>query len=156
VRFNRTIPAKLFEMQSRLRSCAGNDLNETTTPIEASLKWTIGKRRQEKFDFIGGEAVKNQIAAGITKRRVGVLSVGAPARAGAPITLPDGTEVIFLLSDAMLFAVSLVTEMIYCAVGVLMALQSAGWSHDIWCSQSKLEEECWHGLHQQTLRQGWH
>jgi aminomethyltransferase len=73
--------------------CAGNDLNETTTPIEASLKWTIGKRRQEKFDFIGGEAVKNQIANGISKRRVGVLSVGAPARAGAPITLPDGTEV---------------------------------------------------------------
>lgn len=68
-------------------------MNEETTPIEASLKWTIGKRRQEKFDFIGGEAVKKQIAEGIKKRRVGVLSVGAPARAGAPITLPDGTEV---------------------------------------------------------------
>lgn len=78
-----------------MRAFVGNDLNETTTPIEASLKWTIGKRRQEKFDFIGGEAVKNQIATGITKRRVGILSVGAPARAGAVVTLPDGTEVSF-------------------------------------------------------------
>lgn len=33
----------------------GNDLNEDITPIEASLTWTIGKRRREKFDFLGGE-----------------------------------------------------------------------------------------------------
>lgn len=72
---------------------AGNDLNEDTTPIEASLKWTIGKRRQEKFDFVGGDAIRQQIQQGIKRRRVGILSEGAPARAGAPITLPDGTQV---------------------------------------------------------------
>lgn len=72
---------------------AGNDLNEETTPIEASLKWTIGKRRQEKFDFIGGDVIKKQIQDGIKRRRVGILSDGAPARAGAVIALPDGTEV---------------------------------------------------------------
>lgn len=78
----------------------GNDLNEDTTPIEASLKWTIGKRRQEKFDFIGGDVIKRQIQEGITRRRVGILSEGAPARAGALVTLPDGTKVGEMTSGA--------------------------------------------------------
>ena len=34
---------------------AGNDLNEDITPIEAGLKWTIGKNRRETCDFLGGE-----------------------------------------------------------------------------------------------------
>ena len=33
----------------------GNDLNEDITPIEAGLKWTIGQRRRDACDFIGGE-----------------------------------------------------------------------------------------------------
>jgi aminomethyltransferase len=33
----------------------GNDLEQHTTPIEAGLAWTVGKRRREKFDFLGGE-----------------------------------------------------------------------------------------------------
>ena len=33
----------------------GNDLNEDITPIEAGLKWTIGKRRRDACDFLGGE-----------------------------------------------------------------------------------------------------
>jgi aminomethyltransferase len=73
---------------------AGNDLNEETTPLEASLKWTIGKRRRDKMDFIGGEAIKKQMEAGIKKRRVGILSEGAPARAGADILLAESGEKI--------------------------------------------------------------
>lgn len=34
---------------------AGNDLTEDITPIEAGLKWTIGKSRRDKCDFLGGE-----------------------------------------------------------------------------------------------------
>ena len=34
---------------------AGNDLNEDISPVEAGLKWTIGKRRQQSCDFLGGE-----------------------------------------------------------------------------------------------------
>ncbi len=33
----------------------GNDLDENTTPISAGLAWTVGKRRREAFDFLGGE-----------------------------------------------------------------------------------------------------
>lgn len=32
----------------------GNDLDESITPVEAGLAWTVGKRRREKFDFLGG------------------------------------------------------------------------------------------------------
>ena len=32
----------------------GNDLNEDITPVEAGLTWTIGKRRREACDFLGG------------------------------------------------------------------------------------------------------
>ncbi len=35
--------------------CAGNDLDEGKTPVEAGLTWTIGKRRREACDFLGGE-----------------------------------------------------------------------------------------------------
>lgn len=34
---------------------AGNDLNEDITPIQAGLKWTIGKNRRDSCDFLGGE-----------------------------------------------------------------------------------------------------
>lgn len=33
----------------------GHDLEEDISPIEAGLAWTVGKRRREKFDFLGGE-----------------------------------------------------------------------------------------------------
>jgi hypothetical protein len=33
----------------------GNDLTEDITPIEAGLAWTVGKRRREAFDFLGGQ-----------------------------------------------------------------------------------------------------
>lgn len=41
----------------RVKACvmAGNDLTEDITPIEAGLKWTIGKSRRDKCDFLGGE-----------------------------------------------------------------------------------------------------
>ncbi len=35
----------------------GNDLNEEITPVEAGLTWTIGKRRREACDFLGGEVM---------------------------------------------------------------------------------------------------
>lgn len=42
-------------------SHAGNDLTEEITPIEAGLKWTIGKRRRDACDFLGGEVHNTQL-----------------------------------------------------------------------------------------------
>ena len=42
---------------------AGNDLNEDITPVEAGLTWTVGKRRRDACDFLGGE-VRTVLASG--------------------------------------------------------------------------------------------
>ncbi|KAK9828439.1 hypothetical protein WJX81_008616 [Elliptochloris bilobata] len=71
----------------------GNDLNESITPVEAGLTWTIGKNRREACDFLGGEVIKKQLAEGVSTRRVGLVSTGAPARAHSDITTPEGEKV---------------------------------------------------------------
>jgi aminomethyltransferase len=78
----------------------GNDLNEDITPVEAGLTWTVGKRRREKFDFLGGEIIKQQIADGVSQRRVGLVSTGAPARQHSAILTVDGTKVGEVTSGA--------------------------------------------------------
>ena len=66
----------------------GNDLDESTTPVEADLAWVIGKRRRQDFAFPGGAVIRGQIASGTERLRVGILPEGrAPARAGTAITL---------------------------------------------------------------------
>lgn len=60
----------------------GHDLDETTSPIEAGLTWVIGKERRtpETATFIGADAVLKQIAEGVTRKRVGFVVEGPPAR----------------------------------------------------------------------------
>ena len=71
----------------------GNDIDETTNAIEAGLVWTIGKRRRAAWDFSGGPALRDILAAGPARQRVGILPEGrAPARAGTEI-LVDGRKV---------------------------------------------------------------
>jgi aminomethyltransferase len=64
----------------------GHDIDETTTPIEAALGWTIGKRRREEANFPGAKIILEQIAGGTLRKRVGLLPEGkAPAREGTEI-----------------------------------------------------------------------
>jgi aminomethyltransferase len=46
----------------------GNDIDETTSPLEAPLAWTV---KFEKGDFSGRDALLRQRAAGVTRRLVG-------------------------------------------------------------------------------------
>jgi len=73
----------------------GNDLDETISPLEAGLTWTIGKSRRDACDFVGGDAIKKQLAEGVARRRVGLkfTGKGAPARGGSKIFTPEGEEV---------------------------------------------------------------
>jgi len=72
----------------------GNDISETTTPVEASLIWAMQKRRREQGGFPGAGIVQRQIAEGASRKRVGILPDGkAPARAHAEIANERG-EVI--------------------------------------------------------------
>ena len=69
----------------------GHDLDETTTPVEAALLWTIPKDRRERGGFPGDAVVRDQIARGVARKRVGILPEGkAPAREGTAITGPGG------------------------------------------------------------------
>ncbi|UUX48713.1 glycine cleavage system aminomethyltransferase GcvT [Nisaea acidiphila] len=72
----------------------GHDIDETTTPVEAALTWSIGKRRREEGGFPGADVIQKQIAEGTSRRRVGILPEGrAPAREGTEIQAPDGTTI---------------------------------------------------------------
>ncbi|KAI9008964.1 hypothetical protein CLU79DRAFT_840000 [Phycomyces nitens] len=68
----------------------GHDLDETTTPVEAGLTWTIPKSRRETGGFLGAEHILPQIKGGVSRRRVGLFVEGAPAREGAEILSKDG------------------------------------------------------------------
>ncbi|XP_041048632.1 aminomethyltransferase, mitochondrial isoform X2 [Carcharodon carcharias] len=68
----------------------GNDIDETTTPVEATLLWTIGKRRRAAADFPGASIILRQIKEKTKRKRVGLVSAGPPVRQRTPILNPDG------------------------------------------------------------------
>ena len=49
----------------------GNDLDESTTPIEAGLSWSVPK--DKKADYNGKEIIMSQIANGVSKKLVGLV-----------------------------------------------------------------------------------
>lgn len=71
----------------------GTDIDELTTPVEADLAWTIGKRRRAEGGFAGATVVLDQLKTGPHRLRVGLRPIGkAPARALTPIAGTDGTS----------------------------------------------------------------
>ena len=72
----------------------GADIDSVTTPIEAGLAWTIGKRRRAEGGFPGAAEIRRQLAEGPPRRRVGLRPDDrAPARAHTVVTLADGRPV---------------------------------------------------------------
>ncbi|XP_033123469.1 aminomethyltransferase, mitochondrial-like [Anneissia japonica] len=71
----------------------GNDIDKKTSPVEATLAWTIGKRRRQEANFPGAEIILKQLKEKPSRKRVGVISNGAPARAGTPILNEGGEQV---------------------------------------------------------------
>jgi aminomethyltransferase len=68
----------------------GHDIDEQTTPIEAGLAWTIGKRRRETGGYPGATRIMRELAAGPARTRVGIKPEGkAPARETTQITAQD-------------------------------------------------------------------
>ncbi|MDT7950907.1 MAG: glycine cleavage system aminomethyltransferase GcvT [Acetobacteraceae bacterium] len=70
----------------------GQDLDELTSPVEANLSWTVGKRRRSEANFLGAAPILDQLEHGPTRLRVGIRPAGrAPARAETPLLATDGT-----------------------------------------------------------------
>jgi aminomethyltransferase len=64
----------------------GHDIDETTSPVEADLVWSIGKRRRADGGFKGAARVQQQMADGVARKRVGIKPEGrAPAREGTVV-----------------------------------------------------------------------
>ena len=72
----------------------GHDIDETTSPVEAGLEWSIGRRRREEGGFPGSSRIQSELAAGPRRRRVGLRPEGrAPAREGTVIRAKDGRTI---------------------------------------------------------------
>ena len=72
----------------------GHDIDETTTPIEANLAWTIGKRRKLTRDFPAVERLMAQLLEGTVHKRIGIKVLDkTPAREGAELVNGDGAVV---------------------------------------------------------------
>lgn len=72
----------------------GNDIDETTNPVEAGLTWTISKRRKMEWNFLGADAIRRALHDGPARLRIGILPDGrAPARAGTEIVDAEGAVV---------------------------------------------------------------
>ncbi len=74
----------------------GHDIDQTTTPVEASLIWAVGKPRrvggEREAGFLGADVILHQIQARDHRRkRVGLLGEGrAPVREGTQLFDADG------------------------------------------------------------------
>ncbi|PHS38808.1 MAG: glycine cleavage system protein T [Robiginitomaculum sp.] len=77
----------------------GHDIDETTSPIEAGLIWSIQKHRRAEGGFIGAERVQKDIAERPVRRRVGIQPDGrAPAREGTIIQNMNGKDIGIITS----------------------------------------------------------
>ena len=72
----------------------GQDIDPTTTPVEAALEWAVPKRRRAEGGYPGAKIVWRQFAEGAQRRRVGILPEGRqPARAHTEIQDTAGRRV---------------------------------------------------------------
>ncbi len=77
----------------------GHDIDETTSPVEADLVWSIGKRRRMEGGFIGSARVLRELAEGPARKRVGIRPEGrAPARDGTIVTDMAGRRIGLITS----------------------------------------------------------
>jgi len=77
----------------------GNDIDTTTSPVEAQLNFAIQKRRREEGGFPGADRILNEFAEGPKRKLVGIKPTGrAPARNGVEIQSTDGTTIGIITS----------------------------------------------------------
>lgn len=72
----------------------GNDIDQSTSPIEANLAWAIQKRRKEEGGFPGAERIQRELAEGPARKLVGIKPDGrAPARQGVEVQDLQGNTI---------------------------------------------------------------
>ena len=72
----------------------GHDIDEQTSPVEADLVWSIGKRRRSEGGFTGAERITREIRDGVKRKRAGIRPEGrAPAREGSVVINDQGRAI---------------------------------------------------------------
>lgn len=98
----------------------GNDMDEGTTPVDASLMWAIPKSLRQTGSFNGAAAFRTALEAGASRKRVGLKPEGRmPVRGGAKLFGPDGSEVGSVTSGGFGPSVNHPVAMGYVAASVL-------------------------------------
>jgi aminomethyltransferase len=71
----------------------GHELDETTSPIEAGLLWSIAKRRRIEGGFPGFDRFQAELGGAVARRLVALTIDGRlPAREGAEILVSSGAR----------------------------------------------------------------
>ncbi len=79
----------------------GQDMDETVSPVEAALSFSIGKRRRNEGGFPGAERIIRELREGPSRIRAGLKLEGrSAARHGMTITDPAGNSVGEVTSGA--------------------------------------------------------
>ena len=69
----------------------GHELDETISPVEAGLVWSIQRRRRNEGGFPGSDRIQKELHNGPPRVRIGILPEGrAPAREGTEILSASG------------------------------------------------------------------
>ena len=64
----------------------GNDIDNSTSPVEANLTWAMQKKRREEGGFPGAARIQRELAEGPARKLVGIKPEGrAPARRGVEV-----------------------------------------------------------------------
>jgi len=72
----------------------GHDIDETTSPVEANLIWSIQKRRREGGGFPGATRIQSELKNAPARKRVGIKPEGrAPAREGTDVLSQSGEKI---------------------------------------------------------------
>ena len=84
----------------------GHDIDNTSTPVEASLTWAIQKVRRaggaRAGGYPGAAVIDRQLAQGPARKRVGLISSERmPVREGARLVAADGTELGVVTSGTL-------------------------------------------------------
>ncbi|MEQ6291743.1 glycine cleavage system aminomethyltransferase GcvT [Vogesella sp. GCM10023246] len=69
----------------------GHDMDETVSPLEAGMGWTIAWNPEER-DFIGRQALQAQKAAGVAMKQVGLVLEGRGVLREGQKVVVDGQE----------------------------------------------------------------
>ncbi len=127
-----------LRLEARL-SLYGNDIDATTSPLEAGLGWVV---KLDGADFIGKAALLEQKQRGVTRRLIGFVMRGRGiARHDYPILDAGGAQVGKVTSGTTAPSLGMAVGLGY----VPVALAEPGTMLEIDCRGKRIPAEVWKG-----------